>query len=50
VRQLSIGAGDKVPVGALLAKFSKTADEITAGSGRPLRTTVVGVMKEWQPW
>jgi pyruvate/2-oxoglutarate dehydrogenase complex dihydrolipoamide acyltransferase (E2) component len=51
LRQLSIAAGEKVPVSALLAKFSKTPDEaVDNRAGRPMRTTIVGVRREWQPW
>ncbi|MGC2460970.1 MAG: hypothetical protein WA446_08380 [Steroidobacteraceae bacterium] len=51
LRHLSIAAGEKVPVGALLAKFSKTPDEaVEYRAGRPLRTTIVGVTREWQAW
>jgi pyruvate/2-oxoglutarate dehydrogenase complex dihydrolipoamide acyltransferase (E2) component len=51
LRHLAISAGDKVAVGALVATFTKIADEVTDdGGGRPLRTTVVGVTRQWQPW
>lgn len=51
VRQLSISAGEKVPVGALIGMFSKTADEdVDSTAARALRTTIVGVTRTWQPW
>ncbi|HEX2789659.1 MAG TPA: hypothetical protein VHN17_04460 [Steroidobacteraceae bacterium] len=51
LRQLSISAGEKVAVGAALAKFSNTADEAMENrASRPLRTTIVGVTRQWQAW
>src|ERR1700722_11294129 len=51
LRHLSIAAGEKVLVGAPLARFSNTADEsMDSRAGRPLRTTVVGVTRQWQAW
>ncbi|HEY1725735.1 MAG TPA: hypothetical protein VGF89_09945 [Steroidobacteraceae bacterium] len=51
LRELSIAVGEKVPVGAVLARFSNTPDEaVDQHAGRPLRTTVVGVTREWQAW
>jgi hypothetical protein len=51
LRQLAISAGDKVAVGALVATFSKTSDESLENcASRTLRTTVVGVTRQWQPW
>jgi hypothetical protein len=40
-----------VAVGALVATFSSTAEEaLERAASRALRTTVVGIMREWQPW
>ncbi len=51
VRQLSTSAGENVPVGAPLAIFSNTADEAMENHARrPLRTTIVGVTRQWQAW
>jgi hypothetical protein len=51
LRQLAIAAGDMVAVGALVATFSSTAEEaLERAASRALRTTVVGIMREWQPW
>jgi len=51
LRHLAIAAGDKVAVGALVATFSKTSDEAVENCARRgLRTTVVGVTRQWQPW
>ena len=51
LRQLAISPGEKVPVGALIGRFSKTADEsVDSAATRSLRTTIVGVSRTWQPW
>jgi pyruvate/2-oxoglutarate dehydrogenase complex dihydrolipoamide acyltransferase (E2) component len=51
LRHLAIAAGDNAAVGALIATFSRTSDEPVANCGsRALRTTVVGVTRQWQPW
>lgn len=51
LRHLAIAAGDRVAVGALVATFSKAPDEAVENCARrTLRTTVVGVARQWQPW
>jgi hypothetical protein len=51
LRQLSVSAGEKAAVGAVLARFTKGPDDtLEPAVSRSLRTMIVGATRQWQAW